>query len=112
MTIEETIKAAVRDAMREALADLRALAQPTAPAAATTGPRYLTSEAAAEIAGVKPGTIRRWLGSGRLPTHHAGRMLRVRLDELQAFMAAGEASDEPTDDEVDARAFAIVHGKR
>jgi len=39
-------------------------------------------------------------------------MLRVRLDELQAFMSGDAADEEPNDDEIEARAIAIVRGKR
>ena len=54
--------------------------------------RYLTTTEAAATAQVAPKTIRRWADDGRLPAHWAGRLLRIRLDELEAFLARGPTS--------------------
>jgi len=43
---------------------------------------YLTTAEAATFAKVTEGTIRRWARSGRLTTHRAGRVVRVRRSDL------------------------------
>lgn len=50
--------------------------------------RYLPVAEAAEIAGVAPDTIRSWIGQGRLGRYNAGREIRVRRSELDAFLAS------------------------
>lgn len=78
--VREELPAIVRKAMQEAggVAGDRAdsLAQAD----------YLTAEQAAAIAGVKPETVRGWVRRGDLPSHHAGRLLRLRRDELTDFL--------------------------
>lgn len=54
--------------------------------------RYLTTAEAASTAQVAPKTIRRWTREGRLRAHWAGRLLRIRLDELESFLAGGAAA--------------------
>lgn len=47
--------------------------------------RYSTLEAAAEVFGVTPRTIRNWAAAGRFPLYRlpGGRTLRVRIDEIE-----------------------------
>lgn len=47
---------------------------------------YLTTAEAARIASVTPGTIRRWIREGELTRHEAGARVRVKRDELEAFL--------------------------
>ncbi len=49
-------------------------------------PTFLTADEVAELAKVRPQTVRSWVSSNALPGHYAGRKLRIRLDELEAFM--------------------------
>lgn len=78
MTLEgglrELIADVVRAEVRKALADLRAPDE------------HLTVRAAAAVASVAPGTIRRWLREGRLRGEGAGRLLRVRRSVLEAML--------------------------
>jgi excisionase family DNA binding protein len=58
---------------------------------------YLTTQEAAQLARVVPGTIRRWIREGRLPGANAGREVRVRradLDRLMTCSAPGTLSPE------------------
>lgn len=50
-------------------------------------PRYLTSKQAASVAGVTPPTIRTWAKRGDLRSYWAGGDLRVRLSDLEAYLA-------------------------
>ena len=47
---------------------------------------YLSTTEAARIASVTPGTIRRWIREGELNRYEAGAHVRVRRDELEAFL--------------------------
>lgn len=47
---------------------------------------YLTIEEIATRLKLKPKTVREWLRLGRLPGIKAGRLWRVREEDLQAFL--------------------------
>jgi excisionase family DNA binding protein len=47
---------------------------------------YLSIAKAARVADVAPGTLRRWIRSGRLPVRRAGRVYRIGRGELEAFL--------------------------
>jgi excisionase family DNA binding protein len=51
----------------------------------------------AQIASVSPQTIRVWIKAGRLRGYNAGRVLRVRRQELEDFLAAGPSLATTTD---------------
>lgn len=79
--LDATIRAIVRDVVREELAGLaESRASPDA---------YLPTAAAAEVAGVAEGTIRRWVRENRIPGHRAGRVLRVRASDVHRLLASG-----------------------
>lgn len=109
MTLDEAIRITVKQAvaselddLRQAIASLKASLQTTSAPAAPHD--YVDAAEAAAIAGVKAQTVRRWIARGELRAHRAGRLLRVRVDELRAFLAKSPASG-PTepDDELLAR---------
>jgi len=50
---------------------------------------YVSVAEAANIASVQSQTIRAWIRSGKLTEYKAGRVLRVRRSELEAFLSAG-----------------------
>lgn len=86
--IEERLRDLVREVVRE---EVRAALDEQRPEEAEPAPdrepRYLTAREAARIASVRPETVRGWVARGELPDHRAGRLLRVRLDQLQAYLA-------------------------
>jgi len=49
--------------------------------------RLLTVKQAADIVGVSPRTIRRWIDAKELPFHRLGRQIRIAEDDLAAFLA-------------------------
>jgi excisionase family DNA binding protein len=55
----------------------------------TEAGEYLPVAGAASVAAVTPDTIRVWIGQGRLGRYSAGRELRVKRSELEAFLRAG-----------------------
>jgi excisionase family DNA binding protein len=111
-TLDEALRAAVREVVREELLALRG-AQPPAPAvppartstAATS--EYVSTAEAAALACVRPATVRTWIRQGRLRGHRAGRLVRVRLDELRAYLARATCDREGVID-LDARARDIL----
>ena len=52
-----------------------------------TPDRLLDAEAAAELLGIRPGTIRDWWRIGKLPRTKIGRLTRVWESELLALLA-------------------------
>ena len=78
LLIADALRPRICEVVREELATQR-------PAAADV---YLSTRAAAAVADVAPGTIRRWLAEGRLTGHHAGRVLRIRRADLEQLLAA------------------------
>jgi len=56
-------------------------------------PELLTTRAAATVAGVAQGTIRRWIREGRLVGHRAGRVVRVQRSELDRLLNGPPSPD-------------------
>lgn len=83
--LAESLRDLVRDVVREELT--RALAERDAPS------EFLTVAQAASVARVACGTIRRWVREGRIADHRAGRVVRVRRDELHRLMRGQRRAD-------------------
>src|SRR5690349_4991032 len=81
--LEAVIRALVREEVRAAVAEV--LTRNAAPAAVLEG-GYLSIGGAAAFAAVHPGTLRRWIRTGRLPVRRAGRVYRIARAELEAFL--------------------------
>lgn len=93
--LEAAIESVVRRVVREELARML-------PARA----EYLSPAAAAELAEVAPGTIRRWIRAGHLKAHHAGRAVRIKRDDLERFLAADrQVANNLTPEQLAARDF-------
>jgi excisionase family DNA binding protein len=48
----------------------------------------LTVKQAAAVAQVAPATIRRWIRTGYLNAHHAGRAVRIKRVDLERFLSS------------------------
>jgi excisionase family DNA binding protein len=83
MSIELALRELVAQLVREELRRQAGSAQ------------YLSTGHAAELADVAPGTIRRWLREGRLRGYRAGRAVRVKRDELEQLLRAGNENMTP-----------------
>jgi len=101
MSIDDAIRAVVRDAVTDQLRHSIKPAERSAPNASVS-PEYLSADEAGRVAGVRAATIREWIGQTKLPGHRAGRLLRVRRDELQRFLA-GESRSAVGAGDVEAR---------
>lgn len=96
-TLVETLRAMVREIVREEMAVARpATADATA---------HLSTRAAAKHAGVALGTIRRWIHDGKLRELRAGRHLRVRRADLDALLLGDRNGPELSPEELARQAF-------
>ncbi len=80
-SFEDTLRSIVRDVVRE---ELR-----SAVATRNSSGTYLSITKAARFADVAPGTLRRWIRTGRLPVKRAGRVYRIAQNELEGFLSRG-----------------------
>lgn len=81
-TLKQIVREVVRDELRAAFAQLHA-----APRNAANSERFLSIAKAAAFADVAPGTLRRWIRTGRLSAVRAGRVHRIAQHELVDFLA-------------------------
>lgn len=101
--LREIVRLALRDELTALLraelpAAVRAVVGTGKAAQAPADTEYVSASRAAEIAGVRPAAIRSWVDSGELRGHHAGRLLRIRLDDLHAYLARQrERANAPVD---------------
>lgn len=107
VTFEDTIRAIVREAVREELRAHGVGSQPATAPASTGTPAFITTMQAAELASVHVATIRDWIQRGLLRGHRAGRLLRVERSELIAMMSSAK-SDSPAPVNLDERAEEIL----
>lgn len=49
----------------------------------------ITLKEAASILSISRSTLRRWIAQGRLPCVRLGRLIRVRIADLDAFIRIG-----------------------
>ena len=74
---------------------------------------FVSAARAAEVAGVQPAAVRRWISRGDLPSHRAGRLIRVRRDDLMAFLSRPSARrDDAEVIDLDRRAQNILRGRQ
>jgi excisionase family DNA binding protein len=96
--LDATIRSIVRDVVRD---EIRAALDERASASARnrsrngngSEDRYLSISRAATLADVAPGTLRRWIKEGQIPTRRAGRVYRVSRDDLETFLRSGRSAD-------------------
>jgi excisionase family DNA binding protein len=89
--IEQALRAVVEAAVAPVVDELRALRAEVDKLRAAGPGRdgYLTVAQAAEVAGVKPATIREWIRRGDLAEHRAGRLMRVLASDLDKYLQQG-----------------------
>jgi excisionase family DNA binding protein len=93
MTGASGLEASLRDLIREVVREeIRTALDGQSRRNATSNPDddgggYMSLTRAAQLADVAPGTLRRWIREGRLDASRAGRVFRIRRDELERFLA-------------------------
>jgi excisionase family DNA binding protein len=103
--IAETVRNAVREALRDHEADV-AGGQTDVP----VGPRpeYVSVKEAARIMSAHPATVRKLVAAGKLYRYSVEGKLRVRVAEVHAYLAREPQAGAPVD--LDRRALAILGG--
>jgi excisionase family DNA binding protein len=101
----QKLRRIVREEVRAALTEAasRNGAQQCAPSPAD----YLSIAEAAEIARLHHGTIREWIKGGSLKAYRAGRVYRIRREDLDARLTANRA-EKSTAAKVEERVEAIL----
>lgn len=87
---EHALRSLVADEVRKALRDELGH-RPKGPG------EYISVADAGRLASVSPQTIRAWMRDGRLTTHRAGRVLRVRRSELENLLTGARLWDRDFD---------------
>jgi len=109
VSVEELIAAAVERAVERAVeTKLRPVLEQLRGGAGVAG-EYLSVQEAAALAGVHAATVRGWIAQG-LRTHGQGRIVRIRRDDLVAFMREGAARGAGRTAESDV--VSIIRGKQ
>lgn len=118
MSLESDLRDLIREATKLALRDelpaiIREHLRPflARQEATTDRGEALSTHAAAEYAGVSPATIREWVSAGRLRAQRAGRVLKVRKSDLDAFLARSAPREHGVID-LSERAREILSGKK
>jgi excisionase family DNA binding protein len=93
-SVDEAIRAAVRDAvateLRNAIGSVHSTAQ-------STSEGYISIAKAAEIADTHPATIRAWIRSGRLAAGRTGRHYKVLRADVMKLISSAQKSEAGVD---------------
>jgi excisionase family DNA binding protein len=118
MSLEDDLRDLIRDVtrltLREVLPELlREYLKPhvDAPRRERIDGTPLSSKAAADYAGVSPETIREWVSKGLLRAQRAGRVIKIRQSDLDAYLARAGSHDDGVID-LSERAREILSGKK
>lgn len=111
MSFDEVLRQIVREEVRSALRD----ASPTPSLSVSAGEELITIGEAAALVKLSPAFIRRWRDEGKLTPYGTGRSSRVSKPEVlqvlrQSALDARGAT--LSDAEIDAKADAILRGRR
>jgi excisionase family DNA binding protein len=109
VTFEDTIRATVRDVVREELRPLRELLEQLAPRASDD---LLTVRQAAELAHVHPNTVRNWIEDGQLPRRRSGRKYLVERVALRKLLEVGPRRPPAEQAPVDVAAAILARRRR
>ena len=91
-SIRSIVREVVREEIRAALDERGRLGARNVSQGSAADQSYVSIARAAQLAAVAPGTLRRWLKEGRLPTHRAGRVYRIATADLETFLRSGRSS--------------------
>jgi excisionase family DNA binding protein len=112
--LDEALRAAIRaelDALFEEKLKPLLEDRPNVAAPTVRGPLYVSTTDAAKIVGVTVGTIQAWVRQDRLRGYRAGRLLRIKVEDLHAFMTRAPAG-EVVDLEAVAQRIMLAGGRR
>ena len=81
----ELMRLSVREEVRAALAE-------SGPSSTVVREAYVSPKRAAELTGLAEWTIREWIRTGKLKACKAGRVWRIKREELDSMLARGVPS--------------------
>jgi|SRR5579862_7233112 len=107
VSLDDHLRRIVEETVRKVLLDMHAAsASEAGPSIRNTMAGYLSIAKAARHADVAPGTIRAWIKAKRLRARRAGRVYRIAIADLEAFLAGNERQDPILDARARARDLA------
>lgn len=89
--LDTLLRSIVEETVRDTLRKERPPSEPE---------RYLPVAEAARLASVTPATIRTWIDAKYLGRYRAGRELRVKASELDAYLARTDVGQSPDPEDV------------
>jgi excisionase family DNA binding protein len=104
---ETTLRTVLREEIRQIVREELQTKAPTEQSGPPGREEFVTTKRAAQLVSVSEQSVRRWIASGELAAYRAGRLVRVRLDEVERYLARRVEGD---GDDVEARARAILAG--
>ena len=88
--LEKAVRAAIVDAIPKlARVEDRAPSHPTLPQKPQTNLRVLSVEEAARTIGLKPPTIRAWIGARKIASVHLGRRVMIPIEAIDDLLKRG-----------------------
>lgn len=63
--------------------------------------RWLSVDEIAAHLGVNPDTVYKWIERKKLPAHKVGRLWKFQVTEVNAWVRAGRAAEEPASAKTD-----------
>jgi excisionase family DNA binding protein len=113
MSLEQDLRAIVRDELNAVLRErLGELLEHVAQAGRSGSVEYVTLKTAAKMASVGYTTIRKLVHAGKLPVVREGRIIRVRVRDLDAALRGGEHRERRGERSADEQAVMILDRAR
>jgi excisionase family DNA binding protein len=115
MLLDDALRAAIRAELNtlfeEKLKPLLEAQQITSTRIRLDAPLYVSTAEAAKMIGVSVCTVQAWVRQNRLRGYKAGRLLRIRVDDLEAFISRAPTG-EVIDLDAAARRIMLRGGRR
>jgi excisionase family DNA binding protein len=109
-TVDDAMRAAIRDELNALFEEkIKPLLESHRPPAPVEVPVYISTADAARRIGVTVATVQSWVRENRLRGHRAGRLLRIKVEDLHEFM---NRATPPEDVDLDAVGRRILLRRR
>jgi excisionase family DNA binding protein len=88
--LEETVRRVIDDTMHKvSKVENRSPSAPPSPQKLQVKPRVVSVEEAAGNLGLKPSTIRAWIGARKITSVHLGRRVMIPIEEIDDLLERG-----------------------
>jgi excisionase family DNA binding protein len=109
-TLDDALRAAIRDELNALFEEkIKPLLERHGPPTPAEVPVFISTADAARRIGVTVATVQSWVRENRLRGHRAGRLLRIKVDDIHEFM---NRATPPEDVDIDAVARRIMSRRR